>query len=92
MNTLLDEAIEAWEVTRNGVIAEVENIPADRFDFRPAPKVRSVDDDRRAEARGYRFPPRGISEASSSLFEARPRPERQAPAHSLHCVRLCAKV
>lgn len=40
--TLLDEAIDAWEDARNGVIDEVENIPADQFDFRPAPGVRTV--------------------------------------------------
>lgn len=42
MNTLLEEAIEAWEDARHGVIDEVENLPANRFDFRPAPEVRSV--------------------------------------------------
>jgi len=41
MDTLLEEAIEAWEDARNGVIAEVENLPANRFDFRPTPDVRS---------------------------------------------------
>src|SRR5512132_1877126 len=40
--TILDEAIDAWEDARNGVIAEVENIPSDKFDFRPAPGVRTV--------------------------------------------------
>jgi uncharacterized damage-inducible protein DinB len=42
MNTLLEEAIEAWEDARNGVIDEVDNLPANRFDFRPTPDVRSV--------------------------------------------------
>lgn len=42
MTSLLDEAIEAWEDARNGVIAELENIPANRFDFAPAPGTRSV--------------------------------------------------
>jgi uncharacterized damage-inducible protein DinB len=42
MNSLLEESIEAWEDARNGVIAEVENIPANRFDFRPTPDNRSV--------------------------------------------------
>lgn len=41
---LLDEAIEAWEEVRRGVIAEVENVPADRFDFRPVDEVRSVEE------------------------------------------------
>ena len=39
---LLDEALEAWEEARRGVIAELENLPADRFDFRVAPETRSV--------------------------------------------------
>jgi uncharacterized damage-inducible protein DinB len=42
MNSLLEEAIEAWEGTRDGVIAEVENIPSKQFDFRPAKESRSV--------------------------------------------------
>lgn len=39
---LLEEALDAWTDARNGVIEEVENVPADRFDFRPTPEVRSV--------------------------------------------------
>lgn len=42
MGTLLDEALEGWRFAREGVIAELENIPADKFDFSPAPDVRSV--------------------------------------------------
>jgi uncharacterized damage-inducible protein DinB len=42
MNSLLEEVIEAWEGTRDGVIAEVENIPPKQFDFRPAPESRTV--------------------------------------------------
>lgn len=42
MNSLLEEAIEAWEDARGGVIAEVENIPANQFAFRPAEGVRDV--------------------------------------------------
>ena len=42
MNSLLEEVIEAWEGTRDGVIAEVDNIPAKEFAFRPSPKSRSV--------------------------------------------------
>lgn len=41
-HTLLDEAIEAWSYTRSGVIDELENLPAERWDFRPAPPSRSV--------------------------------------------------
>lgn len=40
--TLLDEALDGWRYTREGVIAELENIPADHFDFSPAPGVRTV--------------------------------------------------
>ncbi len=42
MRTLLEEAIEAWKDARQGVIEEVENLPAGKFDFRPTPDVRSV--------------------------------------------------
>jgi uncharacterized damage-inducible protein DinB len=40
--TLLDEALEAWGYTRAGVVAELENIPADKMDFSPAPGARTV--------------------------------------------------
>jgi uncharacterized damage-inducible protein DinB len=40
--TLLDEALDGWRFARDGVIAELENIPADKFDVRPAPGARSV--------------------------------------------------
>lgn len=42
LDTLLEEALEAWEYTRHGVIAEAESVPESRFDFRPAPESRSV--------------------------------------------------
>ena len=38
MNSLLEEVIEAWEGTRDGIVAEVENIPPKQLDFRPAPE------------------------------------------------------
>ena len=40
--SFLDETLEAWRGVRDGIIDEVENIPADKFDFRPTPEVRSV--------------------------------------------------
>ena len=40
--TILEETLEAWQGVREGLIAEVRNIPANRFDFRPAPQSRSV--------------------------------------------------
>ncbi len=39
---LLEEALEGWAGVRQGVIAEVENLPADRFDERPAEGFRTV--------------------------------------------------
>ncbi|MBI4503609.1 MAG: DinB family protein [Gemmatimonadetes bacterium] len=42
MTSLLEEALEAWHGTRHGLIAEVRNIPATRFDFRPVPEMRNV--------------------------------------------------
>ena len=44
MNSLLEEAIEAWDGARRGVIAEASGIPARDWDFRPAPGARSVDE------------------------------------------------
>ncbi len=40
--SLLEETLEAWAYARQGVIAEVKNLPVDRFDFRPTPATRSV--------------------------------------------------
>ena len=39
---LLEEALEAWTDARNGVVAELENLPAGDFDFRATPETRSV--------------------------------------------------
>jgi uncharacterized damage-inducible protein DinB len=40
--SLLEEALEAWAYTRQGVIAELDNIPEKDFGFRPTPQNRSV--------------------------------------------------
>src|SRR5437667_2666694 len=40
--TPLAEALEAWGGVRKGLIDEVRNIPARRFDFRPTPETRTV--------------------------------------------------
>lgn len=40
--TLLEEALETWGFTREGVIAEAEIIPDDHYDWRPAPGARTV--------------------------------------------------
>ena len=40
--TTLDEMLESWHDVRLGIIEEVQNIPAGKFDFRPTPDVRSV--------------------------------------------------
>ena len=41
-HSLLDEILEAWQYARQGLIDEVENIPAARFHFRLTPETRSV--------------------------------------------------
>jgi uncharacterized damage-inducible protein DinB len=38
----LTESLEHWRYIRKGLIAEVDNIPADKFDFRATPEVRSA--------------------------------------------------
>jgi uncharacterized damage-inducible protein DinB len=39
---LLEEALEAWEDARVGVIDEARNIPAKHWDYRPSDEVKSV--------------------------------------------------
>ena len=41
-NSLLDEALEAWEDARIGTIDELRNIPAKHWDFRPDPDAKRV--------------------------------------------------
>ena len=41
-SSVLEETLEGWRDVRGGLIDEVRNIPASRFDFRPTPEVRSV--------------------------------------------------
>ena len=43
-STLLDEALEAWEDVRRGTLEEANVIPDRRWDFRPHPESRSVDE------------------------------------------------
>jgi uncharacterized damage-inducible protein DinB len=40
--TILDEALEAWSYTRNGVIEEARSLPEKDFGFRASEKSRSV--------------------------------------------------
>jgi uncharacterized damage-inducible protein DinB len=40
--TLLEEALEAWQYVRQGVMAELRNIPEKFVGFRPRPESRSV--------------------------------------------------
>lgn len=40
--TLLEEALEAWEYTRRGVIDELRNLPEKSMAFRPASESRTV--------------------------------------------------
>ena len=40
--SLLDEALEAWAYTREGVIAEVKNLPESALDFKPTDASRTT--------------------------------------------------
>lgn len=40
--SILEEALQAWGYAREGVLDEVQNLPAGRFDFRPTPENRSA--------------------------------------------------
>ncbi len=40
--TLFEEALGGWKVCRDLTIAELENIPGDRLDYRPAPESRTL--------------------------------------------------
>ena len=40
--SLLDETLDSWAGARQGVIAELENIPGRHMGFRPTPETRSV--------------------------------------------------
>lgn len=42
LSSFLAETLEAWRDARQGIIDEVANIPADRFEFRPTPETKSV--------------------------------------------------
>lgn len=41
-DTLLDELLDAWRYTRDGFLAEAENIPAPDWGFRPTSENRNV--------------------------------------------------
>lgn len=42
LTSVLEETLEAWRDVRLGLVEEVQNIPAAKFDWRPTPQVRSV--------------------------------------------------
>ena len=42
LTSLLDEALEAWQYTRAGVISEIKNLPDVSLNFRPTPSSRSA--------------------------------------------------
>ena len=44
LTSLLDEALEAWQYTRAGVISEIKNLPDVSLNFRPTPSSRSAAD------------------------------------------------
>jgi uncharacterized damage-inducible protein DinB len=41
-DSFLEETLDAWRDVRLGIIEEVRNIPANKFDFRPASGAKSV--------------------------------------------------
>lgn len=41
-SNFLEETLEGWRDVRSGLIDEVRNLPAAKFDFRPTPEMRSV--------------------------------------------------
>jgi uncharacterized damage-inducible protein DinB len=41
-STLLEEALEAWQFTREGVIAEAQAVPPGQFEWKPTEKSRTV--------------------------------------------------
>ena len=44
LTSLLDEALEAWQYTRAGVISEIKNLPDASITFRPSAESRSAAD------------------------------------------------
>lgn len=42
LTSLLDEALEAWQYTRAGVISEIRNLPDSALTFRPSAESRSA--------------------------------------------------
>jgi uncharacterized damage-inducible protein DinB len=42
LNTALDEALEAWQYTRSGIISEIRNLPDVSLTFRPTPTARTA--------------------------------------------------
>lgn len=42
LDTVLDELLDSWKDAREGVIAELSNIPEKEWNFRPTPHSRSV--------------------------------------------------
>lgn len=42
LERVIEDAIDAWAFTRRNTLAEIENLPADRFDHRPHVGSRSI--------------------------------------------------
>jgi len=43
-SSIVGEAVRAWTLVRQGVIAELENVPAEQWNYRPHPDARSISD------------------------------------------------
>ena len=44
LTTVLEEALEAWQYTREGVIGEIQNLSGDDLTFKPHPESRTAAD------------------------------------------------
>ena len=74
-STILDDALEAWSFARGGTIAEAENVPDERWDFRP-----------HQESRTYAELVRHMLEAAQMLIgeAADPEGDFQRRSHAEH--------
>jgi uncharacterized damage-inducible protein DinB len=62
--SLLEEALEAWAYTRQGVIDEVKNIPEKNFNFRPTPIILSKNN------KGKSGQSRSVAELAHHIIES----------------------
>ena len=78
--TLFEEALEAWRYAREGVIAEVENVPEEALERTPPNGVRTVGDMARHVVASGRLMAGELSRADGD-FQRRP-PEELFAEHA----------